>query len=61
MLNGTAVDLPIEKPLMKSAVLVSQFLQLYLKKDLASYILHNEIAIFHALLSEFDWFGYLIN
>ena len=38
MLNSTAVDLPIEKPLMKTAVLVSQFLQLYLKKDLASYI-----------------------
>ena len=34
MLNSTAVDLP----LMRSAVLVSQFLQLYLKKELASYI-----------------------
>ena len=34
MLNSTAVDLP----LMKSAVLVGQFLQLYLKKELASYI-----------------------
>ena len=34
MLNSTAVDLPP----MRSAVLVSHFLQLYLKKDLASYI-----------------------
>ena len=34
MLNSTAVDLP----LMRSAVLVSQYLQLYLKKELASYI-----------------------
>ena len=34
MLNSTAADLP----LMRSAVIVSQFLQLYLKKELASYI-----------------------
>ena len=34
MLNSTAVDLP----LMRSAILVSQFLQRYLKKELASYI-----------------------
>ena len=53
MLNSTAVDLP----LMKSAVLVSQFLQMYLKKPCKLYqkSLSDTLALDEPKLSELEY------